>query len=221
MGDSDITQAGCWNVIGVWGTDRERCSRLETLSHCRNCDIFLNAGRKMFERKPPNGYVAQWGRLVRKSESLSKQPEASIFVFQFGKGYYAIPVKYYVEVTSAKKITRIPHITTPYVEGIVNISGEISLCHSLKGILPGDGETDSPESFSRLMVLEVSGERYVFPVNKVIGHARYLKDKVQSLPSTIVAEREDLFVGSIMHNDYSVAIIDPEILHDIYRLNYV
>ena len=52
--------ARCWGSIGVWGDDRPRCSVLEAVLHCRNCEIFENAGRELLDRDLPEAYGVEW-----------------------------------------------------------------------------------------------------------------------------------------------------------------
>ena len=42
---------GCWRRIGVWGSERPRCIELEKVVHCRNCAVFAQAAREVFERR--------------------------------------------------------------------------------------------------------------------------------------------------------------------------
>ena len=52
----------CWNRIGVNG-DRT-CPELEEHVHCRNCPVFAGAARGFFDRRAPEGYLAEWAELL-------------------------------------------------------------------------------------------------------------------------------------------------------------
>ncbi len=59
----------CWKRIGVWGREQPRCSKLKTVIHCSNCNIFSEAGRCLLERDLPLEYKNEWtGVMAAKKE---------------------------------------------------------------------------------------------------------------------------------------------------------
>ena len=56
-------ESRCWKTIGVWGSEKPRCPKLEEVIHCRNCDQFTQAGRNLLERELPEEYQSEWGQI--------------------------------------------------------------------------------------------------------------------------------------------------------------
>lgn len=62
-----ITQPmpNCWKVIGVWGLDdRLTCPHLERFIHCKNCEVYTQAGRTLLERALPGNYKQDWTQVL-------------------------------------------------------------------------------------------------------------------------------------------------------------
>src|SRR5262249_44285713 len=95
---SDRPGAGdCWTTIGVSG-DRS-CPELNTHIHCRNCPVFAEAARGFFDRRAPEGYLANWSQWLAESapvgshgnrsepdgeDSLSQGAAVSVLIFRLG-----------------------------------------------------------------------------------------------------------------------------------------
>ena len=37
----------CWNRIGVWSRAGATCPKLDDVTHCRNCSVYSDAGRRI------------------------------------------------------------------------------------------------------------------------------------------------------------------------------
>jgi len=210
----------CWNRIGVWAHSVARCERLKEVVHCRNCEVFVAAGKQIFERELPPGYRQENLAILAGADTVSHQDYISIIVFRLGAEYFSLPANVFEAVTESRPVHRLPHVNSPYVKGVANISGEVCLCHSLMTVLAVDvccdeaGEKER-HVYKRLIVVNLDEGRYVFPVDEVKGMARYRPAQLKSTPATIDDEIRQLILGTFQHEDDRVAVLDVDRLHRI------
>ena len=125
----------CWNTIGVWSSVQEKCERLAQVVHCRNCDVFSQAGREVLERKPPGGYVTQWRNEIAHQQEEKDATLTGVMTFRIGDEWFAVTARSLQEIAELRTIHRVPHNDNPHVAGIVNIGGEVDICYSLGNLL--------------------------------------------------------------------------------------
>lgn len=208
----------CWNRIGVWSHAVTRCERLPEVVHCRNCEIFVAAGKQIFERELPAGYQRENLVSLAGTDTTSCQDSVSIIIFRLGAEYFSLPANVFETVTESRSVHRLPHVNNPFVKGVVNISGEVCLCHSLMTVLAvNSGEQEPVEKArhidKRLIVVNLEEGRYVFPVEEVKGMARYRPAQLKSPPATINDDIRQLIRGTFRHQGDRVAVLDVERLH--------
>jgi chemotaxis-related protein WspD len=175
----------CWNRIGVNG-DRT-CPELETHVHCRNCPVFARAARSFFDRKAPEGYLAEWAELLGKPVSTGSADDSALLVFRLGSEWLALALGVVSEVTALRPIHRVPHRTNRVFSGLVSLRGQLQLCVSLHGLLevdPPDPDAD-PSSSPRLVVIRKEAETWAFLADEVVGVHRVARDQLQKVPSTL------------------------------------
>jgi chemotaxis-related protein WspD len=198
----------CWNTIGVWGDVYPRCEKLSTVVHCRNCEVYSRAGRNVFERRPPKGYVTQWRETLAKAQTPINKQEIGVMVFRLAKEWYAISATVLHEVADYRVIHRIPRNENPFITGVVNIGGEVRICYSLSDLL-SDGAVDEP-GCQRLLVVDVDSQRFVFPVDEVTGLERCNIDELLPVPGTIAHEKANLILGICNVEKRKVGVLDIE-----------
>ncbi len=208
----------CWNRVGVWAHSVSRCERLKDVVHCRNCEVFIAAGKQILERELPSGYQQENLAILVGTDTTSHQDCVSIIVFRLGSEYFSLPADVFEIVTESRPVHRLPHVNSPYVKGVVNISGEVCLCHSLMTVLAVDACWDEPEEkerhvYKRMIVVNLDEGRYVFPVDEVKGMARYRPAQLKSAPATIDDEIQQLIRGTFQYGDDRVAVLDVDGLH--------
>ena len=213
-------EGDCWNHIGVSG-DRS-CPELNTFIHCRNCSVSAKAARTFFDRRAPEGYLADWSRWLTESAGAARDDEAereddhvlvhgqvvSIFIFRLGEEWLAFRTETVAEVTLPRPVHRIPHRSNLVLTGLVNLQGQVQLCISLHNLL---GVT-APESPSRLVVLRDPdrAETWAFAADEVLGVRRVSRSQWRSVPSTLI----DLTVGFsqavLSWNGRSIGLLDEQ-----------
>jgi chemotaxis-related protein WspD len=170
----------CWNRIGVAG-DRS-CPELPAHIHCRNCPVFSNAARNLFDRPAPEGYLQEWTAALSSTIQTVEDDFTSLFMFRLGDECLGLRTALLVEVTPRRPIHRVPHRSNAVFQGLVNIRGQLQLCLSLHGLL-GLPETAGGGAF--LTVVEDAGERWAFPADEVMGVHRIPRSALRKVPGTL------------------------------------
>jgi chemotaxis-related protein WspD len=231
----------CWKTIGVMG-DRS-CGQLEAAVHCRNCQIFTEAGQKLFEGRPPDDYIQQQTNQL--SEELAEEAVGAeaMMIFRIADEWLALNVGVVVEVAEPRSVHRIPHRSDRLLLGIVNIRGELQLCISLReqlgiqGIdqLSGPGREDAAPSSAagawsqpaaefrsaqpvhRLLVVEREARRWAFVVEEVAGVHRIDNDRLSNVPSTVAKSTEMFSRAVFQWEGHCVGCLDDRRLFDSLR----
>lgn len=204
----------CWNRIGVWGNETDRCKRLETVIHCHNCDIYSNAGKLLLDRSLNQGYIADWTRSLSEHKEVVLTNAVSIIIFRIGNEWYALKTAFFKEVTEIRQIHSIPHMGNNIVRGLVNIRGELELCISLGYLFKlTRGEQFKSRGraiHERLIVVELSAGRYVFPVSEVAGIHHFNEDSIKTPPATIHKNAKSFIHGIIESEERNIGILNEE-----------
>ena len=206
----------CWNRIGVWGEEAASCPELKRFIHCRNCNHYSAAGRKMLERKAPDDYRQEWTKRFSESQKQEDKRNNSSLLFRLGDEWLAINSRYVNEITQMCSIHSIPHRDSRLVKGLVNIRGELKLCVSLGAILKLEKAQEphitDHEILERMLHIENGDESYVFPVSEVHGTYRYNDKDIQAPPVTVTNAKSNFTSGMISWSDQHVGILDHELL---------
>ncbi len=212
-----LTIDTCWKRVGIWG-DRS-CPELATHLHCRNCGVFCSAAAALLDRKPPEGYQAEWTMRIAQPRHKELAGTLSIVIFRVGGEWLALPSKVFLEVADLRPIRSLPHRRQDdAVRGVVNIRGELLLCVSPAGLLGLVEQGLPPEpkkerkAHPRLLVLSHKGNRAVFPVDEVHVGRRYHPDELKPVPSTVSLASAAYTLGLISWEGFSVGILDSDLL---------
>jgi chemotaxis-related protein WspD len=211
-------EADCWNVIGVSGD--QTCPELKTFVHCRNCPVFAAAARTFFDRPAPDGYLEAWSRwLTASSEKDADESDradgghtraqgetVSVLIFRLGSEWLAFRSQTVAEVTNPLPVHRVPHRTNEIFVGLVNLQGQVQLCVSLHGLL---GVTDAAPP-TRLVVLRDRdrAEAWAFAADFVLGVQSIPRDRLRSVPSTLVNPAVGFSQAVLSWNGESIGLLD-------------
>ncbi len=215
----------CWNDIGVSGDSS--CPELKTVIHCRNCPIYRGAGRTLLQRDSPEGYVEEWTDILaqdwqqasakaqEKESGLVKQESISdeligLIIFRVCQEWLALPAWVVKEITHVHTIHTLPHRSNHVFAGIVNIRGEILMCILLRNLLSlslGDlnDKNDNlnsvasivPVVYQRMIVMEIQSNRWVFPVDEILGVYRFSSEQLQDTP-VVISKTPDTYTKKIL-----------------------
>lgn len=200
----------CWNAIGIRG-DRT-CPELAVHTHCRNCPVYVNAGRKLFERPSPEGYAAEWTERIAHVEAVPERGTLPVVLFRVGIEWFALDVSHAVEVATLRTIRRVPHQRNKILAGLVNIRGELQpAIHlgELLGSMPAEFPKDRDQE-RRLLVTECEGVRWVLMVDAVEDIVHFRRDGLAPLPATVAVASRNFTLGLFDWRDRTIGYLDSE-----------
>jgi chemotaxis-related protein WspD len=215
----------CWNNIGVSGDSS--CPELKTVIHCRNCSVYRGSGRTLLQREAPQGYVEEWTHILAqdwkeaaakskdKTSDLIKKETVTeeslgVIIFRVSQEWLALPAWVVKEITHTHPIHTLPHRSNHVFAGIVNIRGEILMCILLRNLLAlppvdfNDENSEFEDSYSvvpvvyeRMIVIEIQSNRWVFPVDEILGVYRFSSDNLQDTP-VVISKTPDTYTKKIL-----------------------
>jgi len=217
----------CWSVIGVWGAEDEKCPRLDDVLHCRNCDVYSNAGRSLLMRAIPEDYQNYWASLLAKEKPIKSHDSLSIVVFRLGDEWLGLPTITIKEISEMRPVHGIPNSNNAVVKGLVNVRGELKLWVSMGMLLSVDKSGDSGASASRksflerLVIFVKDEEQFVFPVSEIIGTHRIWRENIREVPATAANSIYSHLVGLFELEGRHVGLLDQELLFNSLQRNLV
>ncbi len=165
----------------------------------------------------------------------------SITIFRLQDEWFGLATPIFQAVTPIVPVRRIPQRSNDVLLGLVNIGGELQLCVSLAQLLglPPDrtsqpvalgGVTPNPAKptkranwtelliYPRMVVIQLLGDRWVFPVDDIYGIERFPIDRIQPAPSNVSQMQQHLTQGVIEWRGNFISYLDNERLsHSLSR----
>lgn len=211
-----MSDQSCWNTIGVWGTERPRCHLLDQVVHCRNCEVFVQAGRHLLDRGvSPEEQAEAAQRLADRSGRGAGELE-SIMVFELGSERLAVSSSVMQAVVSTRPVHTVPHRSNATFLGLVAIRGRLKLCISLPSVLGVQtGESDQDET--RMLVVNYREEEFVFPVDRVVGIQRRDSSKIAEAGTETSAVHSSCLRGVLDQGDRPISLLDSDRLWELIR----
>ncbi len=177
----------CWKEIGVFGDFS--CPRLAEIVHCRNCTEYNKAGRSLFDREISEDFLKEWTENLTGVKEVEPHDSISVIVFRIKNEWLAHRALYLQETTNIRPVRRVPLRTNNTFRGIVNINGELLLCVSLADLLEYAPQEDKEDAdvivYRRMVVIDKGGQRYVFPVDEILGIYRIPLSDLREPPVTL------------------------------------
>lgn len=212
----------CWNAIGVRG-DRS-CPELKIHDHCQNCPVYAIAGRSLLDRMQPIDYIQDSTSILERSKKPSVQKQNSVVIFRLGHEKLALNTQAFHQIYEAPPIRKIPHMRSPVMLGLVNISGELQLCVSLAHLLELDQKMNQPfqsgkSVYARIAMIVDHEERWVFPSDEIYGVYRFANSQIKSPPSTVSNSSKPYTKGLFEYEGAHVGLLDEEKLFDALKRN--
>lgn len=205
-----VLPESCWRVIGVQGGDHS-CERLAEVLHCRNCPVYANAARALFDRESAVDPAGD-GALEARRAGLSR----TALVFRLGTQWLGLPPGLVAEVAGNPPVRRLAHRTAGRVEGVVNVRGELRLCVSLVELL-GLGRREAGSATARLVLVEDESGPLAFRCDEVRGLMPYTDDSIEPPPDTLRAPL-DTCVSALMPTAWGhVALLDGDAVTRVLR----
>lgn len=222
-----MTVSECWQRIGVWSKEKS-CPKLKEVIHCRNCDVFIQAGRRLLDGDLPQAYRDEWAQIMASEKKDELFQTVSLVLFRLESEWLALKTQVLSEVIDPQNLKShtLPHRKNRILKGVINVRGEIQLCVSLRELLGIAGSTGHASAFStkktdhlpyqRMMVINSDDGKWVFPVSEIIGVYRIHSSTFQNVPVTVAKAQSTFTKGIFKWEDHYVAFLDDELL--IYSL---
>lgn len=202
----------CWKRIGVFSRGNAVCPELTRVVHCRNCEVYTRNGRELLEREIPEAYRDEWTDAMAEKKIEEAPGTFSVVIFRIAREWLALPTRLLAEVIHSGLFHTLPHRKNPVLLGIIHVHGEIQLCISLHRLLDIDNGQDSGQSSKRMIVLDRNGEKWVFPVNDILGIFRVDPSQFQNVPVTVAMAQSAFTEGIFRWRDKNIALLDAELL---------
>jgi len=212
----------CWNQIGVAGDSS--CPELKKHIHCRNCPVYSQAGQILYDRQPPEGYMAEWTARIAAADPPPASNTIAVILFRVGSEWLALDVSHTVEVSPMRPICRVPHQTDRTITGLVNIRGELQLAISLRELLKvhfnESNKTINELNQNRMLVVESDNVRWVFLVDEVEDIHHFRDEDLGPLPATVASGLNLLTSGVFHRKGKAIGYLDPTRLFPTLRRNF-
>jgi chemotaxis-related protein WspD len=216
----------CWKTIGVDGGSSS-CDQLPELIHCRNCAVYAQGGRSLFDRPLPADYRQMLTAMVgdrtgATSLKSSDRQLLSLSLFRLQDEWFGLEAGIFHSVAAVVPIRRMPGRSNSHFLGMVNFSGELQLCISLRQFLGIDENqakqaamTKTAALISPRMVMvqpdrENVEQRWVFGVDEFYGIERINPLAIQEPPMSTVKSKHPLTQGLFDWQGRSVSYLDKE-----------
>ena len=209
----------CWKTIGVWRQGEAVCEKLKAVIHCRNCDVFTEAGRSLLEREIPPHYTEEWTQILAHKKHDELPGTLSVLVFRIENEWLALPSVLFAEVIDSAKVHSLPHRPPPVLRGLVNVHGEVQLCISLRVLLGIETlATETPitstsmTSPQRMLVIQHQQQSWVFSVNEIDSVRRLHPSQIQDAPISSQKTGAGFSRGIFAWEDKQVALLDETLV---------
>ncbi len=209
----------CWKHIGVLSDTTPTCAKLKEVVHCRNCEVFAEAGKTLFTSGHPAGYLDEWTSDLAKEKKAVSRSALSAFIFRLGAEWLALPAGIVNEVVEKLVIRSIPFKNKALLLGMVNIRGEIQLCVSLNHLLALEGNADEEDNqkqnrvvFGRMVFIGEKDAKWAFPVDEVYGIYKFGEDELKKSPVTASKSAINYSTGVFSWENKNVGYLDGELL---------
>ncbi len=174
----------CWRSIGIWGD--ASCPKLAEEIHCHNCPVYIQSGRHQLEQTASDEYRRQWAEIMARPKETQPTDTVSLAIFRLGNHVLALRTSVFKRILEPRPIHPIPHRNTNVVLGLVALQGELQLAFSLPELLRLKSEplvAGRKRILPRMALIEKQGERWVFPVDEMLGLHLLTSDSAMAVPS--------------------------------------
>jgi chemotaxis-related protein WspD len=212
------TGARCWSTIGVWGTERPRCSVLGDALHCRNCTVFRAAALEVLDRDLPDAQGAEWAEGLAGQIADEQVERTGVLIFRLGTELMALPLAAVVEIAAWRPVHSLPHRRDAALVGVVNVGGELRLCVSLEALFGNEApELEALGDRGRLIVIGEGKPEWVVRADETLSVHLTALDALDPPPSTVEQSSVALVRGIFTWRDQPVVLLDADLVLSALR----
>jgi chemotaxis signal transduction protein len=202
--DRQATIDDCWNRIGIQGD--HSCPLLEKHVHCRHCDVYASAAKRLLDRFAPD--LDRQESAAASAVAPTGDPATPVLVFRLGAEWLALPSSGLVEVATIRPVHTLPR-RGGLILGVCNVRGRLLICASLGhllGLPATTTEKPARKATARLLILGGTARGVVAPVDEVDGMEAFPASAIGPVPATITGAQ--FASGVVRHRDRAVGILD-------------
>lgn len=199
----------CWKEKGIFGDGT--CTELALLIHCRRCPVYAAAGRQHLDQDLPRGYLEDRTPVMALPKESARLGTISVMAFRLSGERFALKTIFFQEAAEPSPIHTLPLKVNRVFRGIVNINGELLLCLSLASLLElTEDEERAPIVHERMLVVGREGQRFVFPVEQILGVHRVAPEDLGEVPATLSRSARSLTRGIFQLGGRNVGLLDED-----------
>ncbi|MDQ1265089.1 MAG: chemotaxis-related protein WspD [Bacteroidota bacterium] len=200
----------CWKNRNL---KEDPCEELIRYGHCRHCPEYSRVGRSLLNREIPEGSIEEWTKNIAGEKESGSAGDLSIVIFRIKNEWLGLNSHCFTETVELKPIHSIPLRTDNLFSGVVNVNGELLICISASHLLDISDEIVTEDSntknvYKRMVVVNKDSERYVFPVDEILGVVRIDSEDLRKAPVTLSKSPNTFSVGVYSIHDKNVGILD-------------
>ena len=130
----------------------------------------------------------------------------SVVLFRLNNEWFALNTHLFAEIAPSKKCHYIPHRSTPFLLGFVNLRGQFVLCISLYHLL-SIPLAKTMQKGQRLLALEKDDKKFAFYADEVFGVCHCPLSLIQT-PSV----QDNYLKGFFTWEDHKIGLLDESFL---------
>jgi chemotaxis-related protein WspD len=175
--------------------------------------------RRLLDLAPPEQFQTEWTKFYAAEKTLVPPTTHSLMVFRLGDEWFGLATKVFQEIAERSPIHSLPHSRKNLILGLVRVRGELLIGVSLASLLGINSkpQADQESRTVRFIVLNSSGNRFVFPADEVYGVHR-LSSELLPVPSTVANAAATYTRGLFHWQNKIVGCLDEQLLfHSLNR----
>jgi len=138
---------------------------------------------RFFRQAPSAGYLPEQAKIWAQSMDLQLQDKTGAFILKVGNEHLAWPTCSAQVLLGSRPIHSIPHRKQAVLKGIAAISGKLTTCLSLAGLL--DIKTDKTVEKQNILLISHQKAPWGMLIDQIDNHIHFHDDDIQALPSTL------------------------------------
>jgi len=145
-------------------------------------DKSSNIEQKLLDREFSEKLQELWSAEVAEKLSIVEQKTLAFVVFKLSGEWFGLDVDCFRDVVSTREVHSVPGRKTEFLEGVVNVEGELMLKVNPNSIL---GLTQSTENGAngKFMLLEYDGASYVIQADEFGGVEKLSANQIIKAPA--------------------------------------
>jgi chemotaxis-related protein WspD len=169
-------------------------------------------GRSLFDRDIPDGVRQEWTRELATGKEMEEGDVVSVLVFRLAPEWLALRTNCFQEALDRRPVRTVPFRSNNVMRGLVNVNGELLPVVSVADLVRLQPEEEEPEE--SLLALAWNGQRFVIPVQRVVGVFRLPRSAMRKLPATISQSPEALTEALFELGERRVGLLNEDRLFE-------